>query len=301
MYQTCKNDTINFSQSKSLYNKFFDAIMKVSSFCFKGFYKKYWAKYNNTRNSVREMDKMTKTFYTISMGIIRFMMFIPLIIIAPILCVFSWVSWIVFLFCALILFPFDLIKICRQLNNDYKINEPFKKTEIGLKLLLPIEYIYWVLSKHIYIYESLLTREKSHIRLGLILYFIPLSVITGLALLIELFVCLLLSIILSIPVVIESVFMVFKDTQFETKRPTLKSLLPVIYFFNVFLRHKSIYTTLLNPKKSSMGYGIVLYALPLSIITGLFFLIELVICLLLSVICSILAIFESIINLFISF
>lgn len=300
MNKKCKNDTINFSRSKNLYNKFFDVIMKFNRFCFKGFYKKYWAKYNNSRNVVRKMDKLTKILFAISMGIIGIIMFIPLIIIAPILCVSAGVSWIALLFSTLILFPFDFIKICRQVNNDYKKNEPFKKAEKGLKLLLPIEYIYWVFLKHIYICESLVKRESLHIRLGLVWYFIPLSVITGLDFLVVLLICFLLSIILSVPVVIESVCKVFKDPQFETKKPTLKSLLPILYFFNVFLRHKSIYIALLNPKKSSMGYGIILYALPLSIITGLVFLIELVICLLLSVFCSILAIFESIINIFIS-
>ena len=72
--------------------------MKFNRFCFKGFYKKYWAKYNNSRNVVRKMDKLTKILFAISMGIIGVIMFIPLIIIAPILCICAGVYWIALLF-----------------------------------------------------------------------------------------------------------------------------------------------------------------------------------------------------------
>ena len=193
----------------------FEKMESIGIFCQKGFYEKYWARYNALRENTKQANGMTLWVYRFVLGILKCLMFIPLIIIAPALfiamCVCGILFFIVSMLGGLVLSPVELYKAYAQASENFDSTWPFSVDKVTLKSFIPAEYLGWLFAKCCDMYKKLLEEPGLALVWGLVWLFIPITVVTGVILLLELIVRGLLYVILFIPAIIESIINLFRN------------------------------------------------------------------------------------------
>ena len=158
---------------------------------------------------------MTLWVYRIVFGILKCLMFIPLIIIAPALFIAMCVCGILFFVASmlggLVLSPVELYKAYAESSKNFDSTCSFGVDNVTLKSFIPAEYLGWLFEKCCYMYKELLVDTGLALAWGLVWLFIPITVITGVILLLELIARGLLYVILFVPAVIESIINLFRN------------------------------------------------------------------------------------------